>query len=105
MDTRGVEMRAEHSGLFLVKSAGTRMRKKRLTFRTGEKILQSGIYRVVHRKHRLPHEVTLVRDQSFPRCAKCQDGVQFQLIRGVRMLEDEHEFSTRICLYELPVLG
>lgn len=102
--TWGVEMGTEHSGLFLVESAGTGMRKKRPTFRTGEKISQSGIYRVIHRKHRLPHEVTLLRDQHFPRCARCQDNVKFQLVRGAQIFEVEHEFSTRICLYELPVL-
>lgn len=51
-------------------------------FRCGEKILESGIYRVVHRKHRLPHEVTLLRDQLFPKCTRCEDSVYFALVRS-----------------------
>jgi hypothetical protein len=71
-------------------------------FRTGEAIPESGIYRVVHREHRLPHEVTLLRDEIFPKCAKCHDDVTFELVRGVAFAE-EH-LSQQIRLYELPVL-
>ncbi len=80
------------------------MERKRPTFRTGEKIAESGIYRVFHHKHRLPHEVTLLRDEHFPRCAGCQDAVTFQLVRRVMLPEVVYNFSTHICLYELPVL-
>lgn len=97
-------MRAKQSKLFLVKPAATGMEEQQPTFRTGERITRSGIYRVIHRKHRLPHEVTLLRDQVFPRCAKCQDQVRFRLVRGVELPERENEFSTHIYLYELPVL-
>jgi hypothetical protein len=90
--------------LFLVKSAATPMREPLLTFRTGEKIMRSGIYQVIHRKHRVPHEVTLLKNQIFPRCAKCHDQVKFRLVRGAKLPEVETEFSTHIYLYELPVL-
>lgn len=96
-------MRAKRAKLFLVKSA-TEMEEQQPIFRTGERITRSGIYKVIHRKHRLPHEVTLLRDQFFPRCAKCQDQVEFELVRGVELPERENEFSARIHLYELPVL-
>lgn len=65
------EMRANPSPFILVKSASSSMRKQP-TFRTGEPIPESGIYRVIHKAHRLPHEVTLVWGQAFPRCAKMQ---------------------------------
>jgi hypothetical protein len=39
---------------------------KRPTFQTEEVVPHSGIYRVHHRKHRLPHEVMLLKDQHFP---------------------------------------
>lgn len=96
-------MRAKRSKLFLVKSA-TGMEEQQPIFRTGERITRSGIYQVIHRKHRLPHEVTLLKDQTFPRCSKCQDQVEFQLVRECQLLERESEFSTHIHLYELPVL-
>lgn len=97
-------MRAKQSKLFLVESPATGMGEQQVTFRTGERITRSGIYRVIHRKHRLPHEVTLLRDQVFPRCAKCHDQVKFLLVRGARLPEIESEFSTHIYLYELPIL-
>jgi hypothetical protein len=95
---------AEQAKLFLVKSAATGMAEQEMTFRTGERIARSGIYQVIHRKHRLPHEVTLVKDQIFPRCAKCDGEVRFRLVRGAKLPEVENEFSTQIYLYELPVL-
>src|SRR3569623_1634821 len=47
-------------------------------FKTGQNVPESGIYRVVHAEHRLPHEVTLLRGEAFPRCAKCADQVEFE---------------------------
>jgi hypothetical protein len=96
-------MRAKESSLFLVKSDSGKM-PKQPTFRTTEVVPQSGIYRVRHKKHRLPHEVTLLRDQQFPKCAKCQNAVTFELLRAMTEGTDvSTEFSTRIYLYELPV--
>jgi hypothetical protein len=96
-------MRVKQSKLFPVESPATGMGEQQVTFRTGERITQSGIYRVSHRKHRLPHEVTLLINQSFPRCAKCGDAVKFQLVRGVKLQPIENG-AAHICLYELPVL-
>ena len=96
-------MPAKQSKLFLVKSAANDIGEQQVMFRTGERITQSGIYRVIHRKHRLPHEVTLLINQSFPRCAKCGDAVKFRLVRGVKLQSMEHG-EAHICLYELPVL-
>lgn len=79
------------------------MRRLGPIFRTEERIAQSGIYQVIHKKHRLPHEVTLLRDEQFPRCAKCQDAVKFRLVRGINPDAIELEHSPRISLYELPV--
>jgi hypothetical protein len=95
-------MRAKASSLFLVNSASGKM-VKGPTFRTDEVIPQSGIYRVRHQKHRLPHEVTLLRGQQFPRCSKCRNAVTFYLVWAVGT-EVTTEFSTRIYLYELPVI-
>jgi hypothetical protein len=68
-------------------------------FRCGEKILESGIYRVVHAAHRLPHEVTLLRDQLFPRCTKCEDSVYFELVRSA---PDITLAPFKVALYALP---
>jgi len=69
-------------------------------FRCGEKILESGIYRVVHRNHRLPHEVTLLRDQLFPKCTRCDDSVYFELVRSA---PDITLAPFKVALYALPV--
>ena len=95
-------MRTKRSSLFLVKSAPGKMVKSP-KLHTDEIVPQSGIYRVRHRKHRLPHEVTLLRDQKFPRCAKCQQAVVFELVQAAGLQEDITTKS-RILLYELPVL-
>jgi hypothetical protein len=97
-------MRAKKSPLFLVKSSRRRIMSERLTFGTDEIIPNSGIYRVFHQRHRLPHEVTLLRDERFPKCAKCQDAVSFELIRAVTFTDDSLELHPQIRLYELPVL-
>jgi hypothetical protein len=95
-------MPAKGSRPFLVESAAEK-KAKQPRFHTEEVVRQSGIYRVRHKKHRLPHEVTLLRDQHFPRCAQCADAVSFELVRGVTD-EAQAATSSQIRLYELPVL-
>jgi hypothetical protein len=99
-----LHMGTKESSLFLLKSGASGMRRRRPTFRTDDVVPQSGIYRVRHQNHRLPHEVTLLRDQHFPRCSKCQDAVMFELVRAAKgQTEVRTEQSVRIYLYELPV--
>ena len=71
-------------------------------FSTGQTVPHSGIYRVTHAGHRLPHEVTLVAGEVFPRCSKCQDAVQFESIRRATLAQADRSF--RIVVYELPVI-
>jgi hypothetical protein len=73
-------------------------------FKTGAAIATSGIYRVVHSAHRLPHEVTLLQGENFPKCQKCADAVTFTLIRALNYRTVVTEFSWRVTLYELPVI-
>lgn len=68
--------------------------------KTGDLVPATGVYRVTHAHHRLPHEVLILKDERFPRCAKCSDSVVFRLLRA---LPDRPEgFSYR--LFELPVI-
>lgn len=96
-------MRGKQPSLFLVKSSPSSTRKKH-ALRTGEPITASGIYRVVHREHRLPHEVTLLRGEEFPKCSRCLDAVIFELVRAVTFTEESLEYQPQIRLYELPAL-
>jgi len=76
------------------------MSKTRAQFHCGDRITQSGIYLVLHSNHRLPHEVTLLCDQLFPRCAKCEDSVYFELVRTV---PESTMAPFKVALYALPV--
>jgi methylthioribose-1-phosphate isomerase len=55
---------------------------------------------VFHDKHRLPHEVTLLKDETFPRCSQCGAAVEFELIRAAPGMDAVGGF--RVVLYELP---
>jgi hypothetical protein len=68
-------------------------------FATGERVPVSGMYRVRHGSHRLPHEVTLLQDQIFPRCERCGELVRFEMLRTV-----EPGNGFRVQLFSLPVL-
>ena len=67
-------------------------------YRTGERIPASGIYRVYHLAHRVPHEVTLIEGEKFPRCQKCEEAVAFEPLR----ISPDHETKSVIVLYQLP---
>ena len=71
-------------------------------FRTGETVPKSGIYRVTHKRHRLPHEVTLLGGQLFPRCSKCKDAVEFHVVRQAVPIQSDSSF--KVAVYELPVV-
>ena len=73
-------------------------------FKTGAVIPDSGIYRVFHSAHRLPHEVTLLRAETFPKCQQCADAVTFELVRALSYETVVRELPWRVALYELPVL-
>lgn len=75
-----------------------------IRLRTGDAIPASGIYRVYHSAHRLPHEVTLLKDEVFPRCQGCCDRVEFEPVRLAEEWNGARP-ARAIVLYELPVIG
>jgi hypothetical protein len=91
-------MGAQRHKLFLVKSDSSMADGQAL--KTGAMVPSTGIYKVIHEAHRLPHEVMLLGGERFPRCAKCGDSVAFELVR--RVLDT---FVEPVRLYELPVIG
>ena len=44
---------------------------------------QAGIYQVIHREHRDPHNVLVRVGDMFPRCTGCGDAVRFRLVKQV----------------------
>jgi CheY-like chemotaxis protein len=49
-------------------------------YRPGELVTETGVYRVIHGRHRPPHESTLCEGETFPRCRKCGADVLFELV-------------------------
>lgn len=93
-------MRNSRKPIFLVHSSAVSGGR----FKTGTVIPDSGIYRVLHSAHRLPHEVTLLKGETFPKCQKCADAVNFELVRALSYQTVVRELPWRVALYELPVL-
>lgn len=52
-------------------------------YQPGEKVPKAGIYRVLHKDHRSPHETGLRSEQTFPACNKCGKNVRFELVMPV----------------------
>jgi len=71
----------------------------RKIYRTGEPIPESGVYKVSHSAHRLPDEVTLLHGQRFPRCEKCVDLVEFELVKNIT-----NNAGFGVVLFSLPVI-
>jgi hypothetical protein len=78
--------------------AGSRWLGKK--FASGKRIPESGIFRVSHAEHRLPHEVTLLKGESFPVCLKCDRKVEFELVRPVPDIQEVTGFLVK--LHALP---
>lgn len=70
-------------------------------FRAGETIPETGIYRVFHAGHRVSHEVTLLRDETFPRCSACGNEVHFEQFCCIPGIEQDADFRARK-LFEVP---
>ena len=49
-------------------------------FRSGDVVPRSGVYRVHHYAHRIPHAVIIVEGTVLPKCKRCGERVQFVLI-------------------------
>src|SRR5438105_203086 len=71
---------------------------ERRKFSSGEAVPTSGIYKVTHAEHRLPHEVTVLSGQIFPPCAKCGNAVIFRLLRVIQ--DSDTPFT--ITLHQIP---
>jgi hypothetical protein len=56
---------------------GAETKVNREAYRPGQLAPNSGIYEVVHRRHRKAHEVTAIRGEEFPACRVCQGEVRY----------------------------
>ena len=71
-------------------------------YKSRDNIPETGVYKVLHAQHRLPHQVTLVEGQTFPPCAKCHEEVRFEMVRPLPELGRDRRGC--VSLYALPAL-
>ncbi|HLJ87146.1 MAG TPA: hypothetical protein VKZ53_10005 [Candidatus Angelobacter sp.] len=65
------------------------------TYHPGEQVPQTGLYRVFHYQHRMPHDVLIDQGRSFPTCDKCGSRVAFQLSANAEPLTCDQDFDRR----------
>jgi hypothetical protein len=64
------------------------------TFKPGDKVEASGIYKVIHdTQHAQEHEVTCVYGKPFPPCNHCGHHVRFVLLRAAHHISTHDYFS------------
>lgn len=64
-------------------------------YRANEKVPQTGIYRVFHYQHRLPHNVVMRQGEQFPACNKCGERVLFRLSSIAEALISDRDFMVK----------
>lgn len=61
-------------------------------YHVGEQVPQTGLYRVFHYQHRLPHDVVMLKGELCPACHKCGERVLFKLSSTAEPLAMDHDF-------------
>src|SRR5215510_7953287 len=61
-------------------------------FRSGDVAPRSGVYRVHHYAHRLPHAVIIIGGTVLPKCKRCGDKVRFVPIVAGEPVESDVDF-------------
>jgi hypothetical protein len=62
------------------------------TYRAGEQVPNTGLYRVFHYQHRMPHDVVVSQGSLFPPCSKCGNRVMFKLSNSADPLSEDQDF-------------
>ena len=74
-------------------------------FRPGDRARATGVYRVTHLRHRMPHELTLLEGEVFPSCKKCKDKVRFELVHAAPRLKGDIDLLLGVCVMATAVLA
>jgi hypothetical protein len=62
-------------------------------FRPNEIVPRSGVYRVRHYAHRLPHTAVVLAGTLLPECKHCGDKVKFIPMVSADPIEKDHDFA------------
>ena len=54
---------------------------------------RTGVYRVLHYAHRMPHLVIIAKEAAFPECKRCGDKVRFAPIMAAEAIEADVDFA------------
>ncbi|HLK52708.1 MAG TPA: hypothetical protein VKU42_04585 [Candidatus Angelobacter sp.] len=63
-------------------------------YKPGQTVPRSGIYKVLHAEHRLPHRASFKAQEKFPQCGQCAAHVRFELVLAAK--EEEENSSGNI---------
>ena len=61
-------------------------------YRSGETVPCTGLYRVSHYQHRMPHDAVLRKSEIFPACNKCGEKVVFRLSTSAEPIGNDQDF-------------
>jgi len=61
----------------------------------GQNVPHTGIYRVFHYQHRMPHDVVVRQGEQFPACNKCGDRVYFVASTTAEPVLLDRDFMTK----------
>jgi hypothetical protein len=64
-------------------------------FSPGATAPRSGVYRVHHYAHRIPHLVTVTAGTALPKCKRCGDKVRFAPMLAAEAIEADEDFATQ----------
>jgi hypothetical protein len=64
-------------------------------FQPASPIPESGIYQVLHYRHRLYNDVVILEGEDFPACSECGSNVRFRLVRAAPRLELDRNFQNK----------
>jgi hypothetical protein len=67
--------------------------KAEQTFKSGDEVPESGVYTVIHDRHRPSHAATIFKGERFPVCAHCGPQVRFVLVRPAALISEDSDFQ------------
>ena len=67
------------------------------THRPGERAPTAGVYRALHQRHRMPHEITVLEGEVFPPCKRCGDHVRFELVCAAPRVAGDVDLLLVLC--------